>query len=257
MPFHAYVVRSKDTGAVVYCGITTRRLRERWNSHKKSKYALGCAIRKYGADAFSIETIAESWSFDDLKELEKLLIEQYGTFAPGGYNLTKGGDGVLGIKFSKELLARWSRERKGRVWTDDERAALRAAKARVPHPMAGKHHSEESIAKMRQSLPDRSGANNQFYGKRHKPETLAKISGPNNHCYGKRLTAEERAKISGENNPRYGMKHTAETIEKISSSQRGPKNHNFGKPWSEERRAKHMATLAAKKAKVGAENAIL
>lgn len=257
MPFFAYVVRANESGMVVYCGITTKALGRRWSQHKRSPYALGRAIRKYGEAAFSMELIAESWSFDDLKELERLLICQYGTFGPGGYNLTKGGDGILGFRVSDEAREKMSRAHKGRIWTEDEKAALRLAKSGKPHPFSGRHHSDESIAKMKKSFPDRSGEKNNFHGKRHKPETIEKMSGVNNHRYGIRMTDEEREKISGKNNPRFGVRHTEETKRKMSEKQRGANNPNFGKPWSEERRAKHMATLAAKKAKSGAQNAVL
>lgn len=256
MPYYAYVVRSKESGAVVYCGITTKKLSRRWNQHTRSEYALGRAIRKYGVEAFSMELIAESWSFDDLKEFERLLIKQYDTFGPGGYNLTEGGDGFLGAKHSEETRAKFSRDRAGKIWTEEEKAKLRAARAKVPHPMLGKRHSEEARAKIKQNRPDHNGEKNPFYGKNHTPETIKKISGQNNHAYGKRLTLDQRAKLSGENNPRFGMTHTAETKQKMSAKQRGSNNPNFGRPWSEERRAKHMATLAAKGFKVEVKNAV-
>jgi group I intron endonuclease len=251
MQFVAYVVRSNESGRVVYCGITTRSLHSRWLGHRKSRFALGCAIRKYGESAFSIEAIGESRSFDDLKEFEKLLIEQHGTYAPGGYNLTRGGDGVLGMRFSPETLARMSRARKGRLWTDDEKAALRAARAGKPHPFLGRHHSEETIARIKANLPERYGTANAFYGKKHSPETLAKMTGGNNHMYGKRLTPEHLEKISGANHFRYGKKHRPETLAKMSAAQRGENNPNFGKPWTPERRAKQQAAHAARRARKG------
>ncbi|MEK6859814.1 MAG: NUMOD3 domain-containing DNA-binding protein [Nanoarchaeota archaeon] len=45
------------------------------------------------------------------------------------------------------------------------------------HPMFGKHHSEESIKKMRESKKGKMvGENNPFYGKHHSEETRKKIS---------------------------------------------------------------------------------
>lgn len=257
MQFIAYVVRAKESNSVVYCGITTRSLHKRWTAHRKSKFALGCAIRKYGEDAFSIEEIARSWSFDDLKEFEKLLIEQYGTYAPGGYNLTRGGDGVLGIKFSEETLAQMSLSRKGIRWTEEQKAVLRAAKSNKPPPFLGKRHTEETKALIKARLPLRQGEHNAFYGKKHTPETLERISGENNHGYGKKFSAERVAAMTGENNHRFGKKLSPETLLKMSEKQAGKNNPNFGKPWTEERRARQMATFAARAAKNGAQSAVL
>ncbi|WP_419692248.1 NUMOD3 domain-containing DNA-binding protein [Burkholderia gladioli] len=253
MQFLAYVIRANESQKVVYCGITTQSLRIRWNRHKKSKFAIGSAIRKYGADAFSIDLIAESWSFEDLKVLEQQLIEQYGTFGRGGYNLTRGGDGVLGITFSDEVRARFSRDRKGRVWTEAQKSALRAIKATQQHPMLGKRHSAEAIAKIKKNRSNTSGERNHFYGKTHTPEAIEKIR-ENNRT--RRLTAEQLARRSGENSARFGVRHTDETKRRMSEKQRGENNPNFGKPWSEERRAKHMATLEAKRLKDGVKNAV-
>lgn len=79
------------------------------------------------------------------------------------------------------------------------------------HPCYGKHHTEETIQKMREL---KYGANNPFYGKHHTDVSRKKMSDaqkkrfeiPENHPnYGKSLSEETKNKLSklfsGKNNP--------------------------------------------------------
>ena len=104
----------------VYIGITTQPLRVRFSGHvssaKGSRAKLGNAIRKYGADKFRIEWIASSWNFENLLELECILIAQYDSHKHG-LNSTSGGEGVLGFHHTKESRARMSASRV-KVWQD-------------------------------------------------------------------------------------------------------------------------------------------
>ena len=87
-------------GEIKYIGITIQGIRVRWLSHcsaaRNSKNrALPRAIRKYGPKAFVVEHIASAKTREDLMALEVLLIKQWNTLAPQGYNLTGGGDGCF------------------------------------------------------------------------------------------------------------------------------------------------------------------
>lgn len=115
-----------------YIGVTTVSVAARWQGHVRearwgSKRLLCAAIRKYGPEAFEIEVLAEMANgsgLGDLRDLERVLIQQEGTMSPGGYNMTAGGEGA-----SPEL-----REKVQAYWSGEARAAhgekLRAAKAR-------------------------------------------------------------------------------------------------------------------------------
>lgn len=111
-----YLIRNRVNGKV-YVGKTERSLSRRWQNHvwtarqKKSlNWPLYNAIRKYGAEAFTIEPIGEASSAAQLNDLEKSYIALLGSLDPAiGYNRTAGGDGVAGLfKFtvSKDDLAR-------------------------------------------------------------------------------------------------------------------------------------------------------
>lgn len=96
--FQAYFVNCLLNGKG-YVGITSATLTERWNAHlsdsKKKRPATGVsrAIARYGADAFEIHPICYSGSWEDICALESILITQWGTRDPGGYNLKNGGGG--------------------------------------------------------------------------------------------------------------------------------------------------------------------
>ena len=87
-----------------YIGITVN-LERRWKRHKKeirSNNYLHRSLQLHGIDNFKFEHIANAFSWDDAKELEKFLIKEHNTLAPEGYNLTIGGDGVLGYKHTEK-----------------------------------------------------------------------------------------------------------------------------------------------------------
>lgn len=107
-------------------------------------------------------------------------------------NLTRGGDGICGI--GKETLQKMRISSQKR-WSNPEnrKAASETAKARMSDPEnrkkcappTGRKLPLEVVAKIsialkgksRPYMVDRmSGKSNPFYGKKHSPETLAKIS---------------------------------------------------------------------------------
>lgn len=84
-----------------YVGFTAyplaRRIREHLREAEKgSRTAFHCALRKYGACTFVWEQVASCWDTKMMRQAERDLILQEGSFAPGGYNLTPGGDGFSG-----------------------------------------------------------------------------------------------------------------------------------------------------------------
>ena len=83
-----------------YVGQTKKSIKRRWSQHrcaakKGESSALYNAIRKYGADNFTIERIEEVVGIHaDLVAAEIRQIASYDCVRPNGYNLTRGGDGV-------------------------------------------------------------------------------------------------------------------------------------------------------------------
>lgn len=98
-----------------YVGKTSKTIEERWKAHvcnaRGSLNTYLCnAIRKYGADNFSITKLAEAQDEYELNALEVKFIEDLDTHNTG-YNLTRGGDGVLP---SAETLRKMSESHKGK-----------------------------------------------------------------------------------------------------------------------------------------------
>lgn len=96
-----------------YIGKTTKTVQERWKEHlrdsKRRRYAnrpLYKAIRKYGADGFTIETLEEV-GLENLSEREMYWIEYFHTYSDG-YNATVGGDGI--ILYDYDVIAQLLKE---------------------------------------------------------------------------------------------------------------------------------------------------
>lgn len=87
-----YKITNKVNGKS-YIGQTRYTLEFRWRQHlhKKDNVYFHNAIKKYGAENFSLEVLEEC-DLDKLNSREIFYIAKYNTFE-NGYNLTIGGDG--------------------------------------------------------------------------------------------------------------------------------------------------------------------
>src|SRR5699024_192899 len=82
------------------------------------------AIRKHGKQNFKVEVLETRIdNADDLKEREKYWIKELDTYSftgGHGYNMTLGGDGLLGYKWTEE-----QRETlKGRILSEETRRRI-------------------------------------------------------------------------------------------------------------------------------------
>ena len=112
-----YAHINKHNGKV-YVGITSRNVNIRWgkNGYNYNQHTyFWNAIQKYGWDGFEHEIIAEHLTEQEAKNFERTLIEKLKSNSRKyGYNLTRGGDGVLGYKHTEEtknLLKELNRKR--------------------------------------------------------------------------------------------------------------------------------------------------
>jgi hypothetical protein len=121
-----YIVTSPSGKS--YVGITARTTEARWQEHVSAKSrphvtdCLRSAIKKYGADAFTVRTllIADSWEY--LGEMEQRAIARYGTLAPHGYNLSTGGNTPRMADESKPYHSARTSEGTKRAWADGKMA---------------------------------------------------------------------------------------------------------------------------------------
>lgn len=139
--FIAYMVTNKVTN-MKYIGITKRGVGRRWRSHvakamSGSRLCFHVAIREFGEEAFIVTEAARCNSWEELKNKEIELIAERGCRFPLGYNLTLGGQGAPGYKFTEEQIERLSKAHIGFKHSND-------AKKRIAAASAGRLHTEQT-----------------------------------------------------------------------------------------------------------------
>lgn len=72
------------------------------HKNSKSKTYLSRSIQKHGWDNFKKEVIIDNVQEEELSNLEMYYIKVENTMAPNGYNLTEGGEGISGYKYTAE-----------------------------------------------------------------------------------------------------------------------------------------------------------
>jgi hypothetical protein len=118
-----------------YIGITAGKPALRFRRHlatakwekQRGNRAVCAAIRKHGMPVPHILAIADDWNY--LTDIEKKAIIAFGTKAPGGYNLTDGGDGAHGVTRSEKERAVIGRLSKERFTSSEFRERHKAATA--------------------------------------------------------------------------------------------------------------------------------
>lgn len=129
-----------------YVGATTLLLPKRQKEHlrrancngKKLHTKFQQAIREHGWEAFEWSILSECKSVDEMLAEERRWIAEFDTRNPErGYNMTKGGCGVVGYKFSEEAKAKISQAGMGRINSEETRKRLSIAnKGRKPSEAA-------------------------------------------------------------------------------------------------------------------------
>lgn len=173
------------------------------------------ALREFGFESFDVEILYESDEFANKEELTSLLdekeifyIEKFNSIE-NGYNLTKGGKGMLGLPSSKHQKETVRKLMTGRIVSEKEREEMSIR--------AKKMWTNEDIRKrISEKL---SGENNPHYGKKYpnrkRPDLL-----------GKKRSEETRRKIS-EAKKGKGHSQSEETRRKISETMKGvPKSES-------------------------------
>jgi group I intron endonuclease len=200
-----YIITNKTNGKQ-YVGLS-KNLTQRWQNHlcaNGGSPALHAAIRKHGKDKFIFSHICDAFNFEAACDIERILIIQHNTKAPNGYNLTDGGEGVV-----------------GRPMTDQDKEVRRQA----------------SIAYVKLLTPEKRAKKFGVKGKKPTAETLEKRSrGLKGKNLGKMASKETRAKMSATHKLRARLPCSNETKEKIRQSL-------LGKKMPESEKTKHASFL--------------
>ena len=137
------------------------------------------AIRKYGIDAFDFEILIEC-PIENLNYWEKFYIRYYCSNNPDyGYNETDGGDGVCGIKRSKEAI---DAARQGAIdWWAIPENKERMREKQKGHPGYTKGFTPwnkgltKEVDDRMKDLSEKLKGNQLFLGHHHKEESKEKI----------------------------------------------------------------------------------
>lgn len=107
------------------------------------------ALRKHGEAAFSLDFLAAGLSHELAKTLEIAAIAAHGTQVPKGFNITKGGEGLLGVRHTEETRKKQSESAK--AWRDSNPllAAQRDEKAKEQRRSAQSRKKSSDLAKER------------------------------------------------------------------------------------------------------------
>lgn len=129
----------------------------RKNAHKyvtsKMNTKFGNAISKYGLENFVYEELFITKDTEDLNKLKNILnimeiayIEYYNSYI-SGYNLTKGGEGILGHQHSEETKRKFSEQRMGNT-NNLGKTLSEETKNKISKSKTGKKPTEETCRKI-------------------------------------------------------------------------------------------------------------
>lgn len=133
---------------------------------------LHSAIRKHGADSFQAEAICECSSKEDMDILEGFCISAFNTKVPYGYNLTDGGDGVVGYKHTPESQAKMSLAQKGNTKRQGQKCPETSERMRGNKYSVGLKRTEAEKEHLRQVFK----GNKNGLGYKHTPEARIKMT---------------------------------------------------------------------------------
>lgn len=157
-----------------YVGKTVAAFETRWEQHCRdarngSRFAIHCAIRKYGRNSFKHKILHVG--VDDPEQLSSLEIAEianHGTLAPKGYNMTEGGEGFqlcpeVERKRAAGIKASWERVeiREKRILGQKEanaRPAVMARRSEIAREVSARPEVREKRSKGIKAAYDRPGA---------------------------------------------------------------------------------------------------
>ena len=195
---------------IAFASAQTRFIRHRREAMRGKVNALYNAWRKHGEPNLQVLAIIETHL---LHEMEIRAISTYRSFSSAGYNMTLGGEGMLGWNPSLETRAKIGAAAKARVWSPEMRAKCGDA-ARNPSPERRAKISAASKARV-WSPETRAKMSASGMGKAFSPETLAKLSAASK---GRVQSPEARAKVSAARKGSKGIVPSPETRARLSAA---------------------------------------
>lgn len=167
--FHIYKITNNVNGKI-YIGQTSKTIKWRFSGHLSNAKAGGknyfyTAIRKYGKENFSIESLCVCHSKKNADKLEIMFIKKFDSMNPDiGYNMAPGGDG--GFQCSEVMKRAQSfrtpesykhkPETKVKISTTmkiiGQTEEFKKTRAKSGLKLKGRKQSPEQVAKMKERL---------------------------------------------------------------------------------------------------------
>lgn len=176
-----YLVRLN--GVPKYVGFTSTSVERRWKKHcadaaSGSNSVLHAAIRKYGPESFVVELLHKSEDVDHaLNTIEPNCIVEYRTaLADGGYNMTSGGEGAVGVFVSEKTRRKRSASLQGRVFSEETRRKISDAKRGVRRSDDAKKKISEGHKNSEKAKAHVAEMCRSWVGKTHSETTKQKLS---------------------------------------------------------------------------------
>lgn len=192
-----YLVTNNQNGKR-YVGLTRFTCQARWKQHVRNAAAgkrtyLFAAIRKYGADSFSVMDVASCLSLETATQVERAVIQ---SLRPE-YNQTNGGEFTAGRRVPRSVVEKIRASNLGKKRTAEHNELqrrlgkeryknnpeLRAKMAKQLERVRSSIDHEKRIAAVRESLKTRVWSDESraklsasCIGRKHPPEVIARIA---------------------------------------------------------------------------------
>ena len=180
---YIYMITNKVNGKK-YIGKTYKHVEKRFKQHiklslsKSDNSLLHKAMRKYGINNFEVKTLLKDIDNSKLSYYERLWIKKLDTIVDHnkGYNLTIGGEGIIGYKFTdsqKEKVSISSKE----MWKHFKEKGIKCLSRVNRESIEKRSLNKEWKKHISESRTGRfKGIENPFYGKHHSQSTRDIIS---------------------------------------------------------------------------------
>lgn len=203
-----------------------QRIQTHLNSVKKThNYPLYHSMRKHGVENFDVEILIQEKNLtkQELDDLEIDFIRLYNSIDRlFGYNLTKGGEGTVGFKFTKESKDKMSKTKKGKPCSQEH-------KQKISKTSKGRIFSQEHKKKLSNAAKNRKPISKETINKirqtkiknqtdKHSEKTKEKMRQVN---LGRKHSEESKNKMREIAKNRKPI--SEETRQKMKESQKGKK----------------------------------
>lgn len=171
----------------IYIGLTKKaRPSDRFSQHRylarhlkeNDKSLLHKAMAKYGVDNFTF-TVIEEVENELMPIREQYWIQEYNSQQPNGYNITEGGEGTPGFSRPQAQEERKKRSISNKQFFQEHPEVREVVRERTKQLWQNDEYRQkvtESNKRFYAEHPDMfRGENNPFYGKHHTEETIQKI----------------------------------------------------------------------------------